>query len=161
MIESYLGKEVPGLFQGQGTMTELQKAMVEQHEEEALQAVTPPSKRFQGWRGAKGPQASNNSGFHATGHRLLLVSTEVETVTAGGIVLAQKTVDKERTANVYATIVEVGYDAWSDKSTDYAGVGDKVLVGQYAGKFHVSPIDGKEYRFLSDLDVITPVSEAR
>lgn len=126
---------------------------------EYLAAQTNPNLRAQGWRGRKGPQVLNTSGFHATGHRLLLCSTEVETVTAGGIVLAQKTVDKERTANVYATIVEVGYDAWADKSTDYAGVGDKVLVGQYAGKFHISPLDGKEYRFLSDLDVITPVSD--
>jgi co-chaperonin GroES (HSP10) len=143
-------------------LTEFDRAVAQLQEEEAVLAVSklPPELRKQGWRGLKGPMPSNGSGFHATGHRLLLVSTEVETVSAGGIVLAQKTVDKERSANVFATIVEVGYDAWSDKTTDYAGVGDKVLVGQYAGKFHVSPLDGKEYRFLSDLDVITPVSES-
>lgn len=110
-----------------------------------------------GFRGFKGPNPCNKSGFRATGHRVLLVSEVIETVTAGGIVLAQKTLDKERTANTIATVVEIGHDAWSDKSTDYCDVGDKVLVGQYSGKFEVSKTDGKEYRFVNDLDIITPI----
>ena len=81
----------------------------------------------------------------------------VEEVTAGGIILQRKTVDAEKNLAVWATVVEIGHDCWADKSTDYCEVGDKVLVGQYAGKFHVSPEDGKEYRFLNDLDVITPL----
>lgn len=115
--------------------------------------------RQQGWRASKGPQTANTSGFRATGHRLLLISGEVETVTAGGIVLAQKTIDKERSANVYATVVEIGYDAWSDKSTDFCDVGDRVLIGQYTGKFETSKRDGKEYRFVTDLDIISTVEE--
>lgn len=118
-----------------------------------------PSLRPAGWRAAKGPQAENTSGFRATGHRLLLVSEAVEETTAGGIVLAKATIDKERSANVYATVVEIGHDAWADKSTDYCGIGDKVLIGQYTGKFEVSPRDGKEYRFVTDLDIISTVEE--
>ena len=56
-----------------------------------------------------------------------------------------------------ATVVEIGQDCWFDKSTDYCAVGDKVLVGQYTGKFHKSLLDGKEYRFVNDTDIITPV----
>lgn len=116
-----------------------------------------PAKGERGWRAAKGPQASNTSGFRATGHRLLLVSEAIEEVTTGGIVLAKATVEKERSANVYATVVEIGHDAWSDKSTDYCDVGDKVLIGQYTGKFEVSQRDGREYRFVTDLDIISTV----
>jgi co-chaperonin GroES (HSP10) len=120
---------------------------------------TPVIDRTQGWRAAKGPQTANTSGFRATGHRLLLVSSEIETVTAGGIVLAQKTIDKERSSNVYATVVEIGHDAWADKSADYCDVGDRVLIGQYTGKFETSKRDGKEYRFVTDLDIISTVED--
>lgn len=113
--------------------------------------------RTTGWRGDKGPQAANESGFRATGHRVLLLSEPIEEVTSGGIVLAKKTVDKERSANMFATVIEVGHDAWADKSTDYCTVGDRVLIGQYVGKMQISEKDGKEYRFVSDLDIITPV----
>ena len=53
----------------------------------------------------------------------------------------------------------MGYDCYTDKTTDYCDVGDRVLVGKYAGKFEVSPINGKRYRVLNDLDVIAVLSE--
>ena len=110
-----------------------------------------------GWRASKGPQPANLSGFAATGHRLLLLPDNVEETTASGIVLPTKAVQAEKNTAVWATVIEIGHDAWSDKSTDYCDVGDRVLVGQYAGKFHVSPLDNKEYRFINDLDIITPL----
>ncbi len=110
-----------------------------------------------GWRAAKGPQADNKSGFRATGHRVLLSVVEVEKTSAGGIVLVEKTVNAEEQIAVIATVIEIGHDAWRDKSTDYCEVGDRVLIGQYVGKFHTSPIDGKKYRFVSDLDIISPL----
>lgn len=121
--------------------------------------ATSTINRVQGWRGEKGPQAANTSGFRATGHRLLLKSEPVEEVTSGGLILARKTIDKERVTNVYATVIEIGHDAWSDKSTDFCAVGDKVLIGQYTGKFETSRKDGQEYRFVTDLDIISTVEE--
>lgn len=113
---------------------------------------------FSGWRTLKGPNPLNDSGFRATGHRLLLLGDPVEETTAGGIILQRKTVDAEKNIGVWATVVEIGPDCWCDKSADYCKVGDKVLVGQYSGKFHISPVDGKEYRFINDLDIITPLT---
>ena len=110
-----------------------------------------------GWRARKGPQASNKSGFRATGHRVLLLADPVEQRTSGGIILQQRTVDAEQNLAVWATVVEIGHDAWADKSTDYCDVGDRVLVGQYAGKFHTSERDGRTYRFINDLDIISPL----
>jgi co-chaperonin GroES (HSP10) len=110
-----------------------------------------------GWRAVKGPHPDNKSGFSATGHRVLLLGDPVEEVTEGGIILQKKTVDATMNLAVWATVVEIGHDCWCDQSTDYCQVGDRVLVGQYAGKFHDSPVDGKTYRFLQDLDVITPL----
>jgi co-chaperonin GroES (HSP10) len=111
-----------------------------------------------GWRTAnKGPNPDNKSGFRATGHRLLLITEEVEEFSAGGIALVAKTQIAEANRAQVCTVLEIGPDAWSDKSTDYCDVGDRVLIGQYVGKFHESPVDGKTYRFVSDLDVISPL----
>ena len=124
--------------------------------------TTEIAKYMPGWRAVKGPQAGNKSGFRATGHRVLLLGQQKEeyATSAGGIVMVQTTQDKEQQHQVWATVVEIGPDAWADKSTDFCAVGDKVLVGSYTGKFHESPVDGKTYRFVQDLDVITPLIES-
>lgn len=110
-----------------------------------------------GWRAKKGPNPENKSGFAATGHRLLLLPDPVETKTESGIILQAKTVNAEKNHAVWATVIEIGHDAWLDKSTDYCEVGDRVLIGQYTGIFRESPVDGKEYRFVNDLDIISPL----
>ena len=117
----------------------------------------PPMMRTSGWRASKGPQLANGSGFRATGHRVLLATEKVEEKSQGGIIFVPKTVEKEKNIAVKCQVVEIGPDCWLDKTTDYCDVGDWVLVGQYTGKFHVSEKDGKEYRFVSDLDIITPI----
>ena len=119
-------------------------------------------KYFPGWKTEKGPQASNKSGFRATGHRLLLLGQQKDDYakTDSGIILTAKTQDQEQQHQVWATVVEIGPVAWSDISTDFCAVGDKVLVGAYTGKFHESPVDGKTYRFIQDLDVISPLTDS-
>ena len=113
-----------------------------------------------GWKAVKGPNPENKSGFRATGHRLLLSTDVVEEVTASGIVLPAKAVQAEKNIAEVCTVVEIGHDCWSDKGTDYCQVGDRVLVGKFSGKFHRSELDGKEYRFVNDLDIITPLCAA-
>lgn len=125
------------------------------HQDDTL----PPLMRSTGWRGRKGPRVENGSGFRATGHRVLLATEKVEERSAGGIIFVAKTVEKEKNIAVKCRVVEIGPDCWLDKTTDYCDVGDWVLVGQYTGKFHMSEKDGKEYRFVSDLDIITPVED--
>lgn len=116
--------------------------------------------RVTGWRADKGPQETNKSGFRAVGHRVLMLTDTVEETTVSGIVLPKKAVKAEQDLSVVATVIEIGCDAWSDKSTDFCAVGDRVLIGQYTGKFHESPVDGKIYRFVNDLDIISPLDIA-
>lgn len=115
--------------------------------------------RGQGWRAKKGPVAENKSGFRASGHRVLLLGPQPIKKTDSGILLMEKTAQAEMNHSVVATVIEIGYDAWADKSTDFCAVGDKVLVGQYTGKFHDSAVDGKVYRFVQDLDIISTVED--
>lgn len=110
-----------------------------------------------GWRASKGPQDSNTSGFRAVGFRVLLSPDIVEEKSAGGIILAAKTVHAERQIAVIATVIEIGLDCWGDKLCDFCQVGDRVLIGQYVGKFNESPVDGKLYRFVMDTDIISPL----
>lgn len=122
--------------------------------------MTPLNQRPHGWRADKGYHADNPSGFHATGHRVLLLEDDVEEVTTGGIIIAAKTAAAEANRQVIATVIEIGHDAWADKSTDFCEPGDRVLIGEYVGKFHTSPLDGKRYRFVNDLDIISTITEA-
>ena len=126
----------------------------------ALGGIVPPAKGNHGWRADKGESQNNTSGFSATGHRVLLLGPQVETQTKSGIALVLKTAEAERSLSVRAVVVEIGHDAWSDKSTDYCEVGDTVLIGQYTGLFIKSEADGKEYRFLNDLDIIARITKA-
>lgn len=126
------------------------------------QAVPVPEITYghRGWRATKGPVPTNTSGFYATGHRVLLLGDQVEETTVGGIIIPRKTAEAEQNMSVWATVIEIGCDAWSDKSCDFCQVGDKVLVGKYTGMFCDSPVDKKTYRFINDLDIITPLKKA-
>lgn len=141
-----------------GKREEASKGMQEGFERaREQQASSAPAKLTDGWRAHKGPHIDNKSGFRATGHRVLLSPDIVEEVTASGIVLPTKAVNSERNMAVMATVLEIGLDCWRDKSCDFCQVGDRVLIGQYVGKFHESPVDKKLYRFVSDLDIISPI----
>lgn len=125
---------------------------------DAALKYVPPGYLQPGWRSMnKGPNRDNRSGFRATGHRILLITEEVEEFSAGGIALIEKTKVAEANRAQVCVVLEIGPDAWADKSTDYCELGDRVLIGQYVGKMHESPVDGKTYRFVSDLDIISPL----
>jgi len=121
------------------------------------QAQESVIKGYPGWRAHKGPHCDNTSGFRATGHRLLLLPDAAEVTSAGGIIMTAKVLAQDESKCVWATVLEIGPDAWSDKGTDFCDVGDRVLIGEYTGKFHTSPRDGVKYRFVNDLDIITPL----
>jgi co-chaperonin GroES (HSP10) len=132
--------------------------LVNKDQMQTIAVTNSPQYLEPGWRTSrKGPNLENKSGFRATGHRILLMTAPVEQFSAGGIALIDKTVIAEANRAVECIVLEIGPDAWSDKSTDYCEVGDRVLIGQYVGKFHESPVDGKTYRFVADLDIISPL----
>jgi co-chaperonin GroES (HSP10) len=98
----------------------------------------------------------NNSGWIATGHRVLIRVDQVERKTASGIIIADITADKEQLAQDSGFVVEIGPTAYSDQSAPWCKVGDYVKFGRYAGQL-VRPNetdDEKEYRVINDLDVV-------
>lgn len=103
----------------------------------------------------------NESGFKPLGHRVLVLPDSVETVTAGGIVLAREITGREEMAQVRGVVVEVGEGCWKDTSTsDWARAGESVVFGKYAGLMWEGS-DGKKYRILNDLDIVGLVTGAQ
>ena len=89
------------------------------------------------------------------GHRLLIKPKDVETKTAGGIVLAVDT-KAERTATQEGTVVQVGPNAFKLEAlggVSWVASGDEVIFARYAGKQVKDPETKEEYFVINDEDV--------
>lgn len=96
--------------------------------------------------------AVNTSGMQPVEYKILIAPEAIEEVSAGGIVLAGKTTEREAMAQVKGTLVAIGGNAFEDWKGDIPQVGDKVWFAKYAG-FNVKGSDGKDYRLCNDKDL--------
>ena len=88
------------------------------------------------------------------GHRVLVKVEEAETVTKGGIIVAQTIADKNTEANIFGTLVAVGETAWKDfGGRAWATVGDRVAIAKYGGFVIEDPDTKEKYRLLNDEDI--------
>lgn len=94
-----------------------------------------------------------------SGHRVLIKPEVVEEKTAGGIILAQTTKDRDQQATMRGTVAAVGVNAWKafDDGLPWAAVGDKVVFRKYAGE--VIKDNDIEYRVVNDEDILAVVKE--
>lgn len=94
-----------------------------------------------------------------SGHRVLLKPELVEEKTAGGIILAATTKDREQQATMRGIVVAVGVNAWKafDDGTPWALIGDTVVFRKYAGEKIEE--DGIEYRVVNDEDLLAVIRE--
>lgn len=94
-----------------------------------------------------------------SGHRVLILPEIVEEKTAGGIILAQTTKDRDQQATMRGTVAAVGVNAWKafDDGTPWAAVGDKVVFRKYAGE--VIKDGDIEYRVTNDDDILAVIKE--
>ena len=103
----------------------------------------------------------NKSGIHPIGDRVLIAPEEIEEKTASGIIVHTMTqADKEQLAQVFGKVIEIGPDAWPDKSASHKPVvvGDRVIFGKYAGMIFKG-LDGVEYRILRSDMIHSKVEE--
>ena len=88
------------------------------------------------------------------GHRVLVKVEEAETVTKGGIIVAQTIADKNTEANIFGTLVAVGETAWKDfGGRAWATIGDRVAIAKYGGFVIEDPDTKEKYRLLNDEDI--------
>jgi len=89
-------------------------------------------------------------------YRLKVKPDPVEEKTSGGIIITAQTKDREQTATVTGTVVNVGPSAF--EGNHVVSVGDRVLFAKYGGLIHRE--DGIEYRFMNDDDLVAIEREA-
>lgn len=93
----------------------------------------------------------NKSGLHPTGRTVLVLLQEVPT-SHGSIALHESTVEKDRLAQIHATLVEVGPLAWLKEPQARVETGSRVVIKRYAGEY-VTGVDGIKYRIINDTDI--------
>ena len=98
-----------------------------------------------------------------SGYKVLVALPKIEEKTAGGIIKAQSTVDREATAANVGFVLEVGPDAYKDKEKFPTGAwckqGDFVVIRSYSGTR--MSIDGEEFRMINDDSVEGVVEDPR
>lgn len=98
-----------------------------------------------------------------SGYKLLIALPTVEETFAGGIIKADVTRAKEEVATIIGVVLDVGPDAYADKSKFPSGPwckeGDFVIIRAYSGtRFRLY---GQEYRLINDDTVEGVVSDPR
>jgi chaperonin GroES len=94
----------------------------------------------------------NTSGLVPVEYKILIEPEEVELKSAGGIVLATATTEKEKMAQVRGKLIAVGGNAFEDWKEPIPKIGDNILYAKYAG-IVVKGKDGREWRLANDKDV--------
>lgn len=109
----------------------------------------------------------NTTGIQPTEYKVLIAPKSSETVTKGGIILIDQTVESEKYASVEGTIVAASPLAFtyaSQAEWDEAGAvkpraGDRVIYAKYAGVRVKSPKDEQEYLLINDKDLVATIEE--
>lgn len=101
-------------------------------------------------------QMRNESGIIPMDLRVLVKPDPVE-AKIGSIILPDSTKDTERYAQVKATLVAVGENAWEEAASRSGAFvkptpGDRVLIAKYGGVL-IKGKDGVEYRIMNDDDI--------
>lgn len=96
----------------------------------------------------------NPSGIIPLDVKVLVKPDPVEEKTAGGIILADTTKDKNKYAATRGTLIAAGPNAFKEWGPGAEpGVNERVLFAQYAGS-RFKGDDGEDYIVMNDEDVI-------
>ena len=102
-----------------------------------------------------------NPGFEPVEYNVLIAPEEVETKTAGGIILVDNTKETEQTAQVRGVLVAASplafnFDEWPENAPPRPKPGDHVIFAKYGGTI-IKGDDGRDYRMCKDKDVCAVV----
>jgi len=107
--------------------------------------------------------ATNTSGVRPLDNRVLVKPDPVEEVTKGGIILPGQHTEREAMAQIRATLVAAGVNAWAEAAATSEAFappepGARVLIAKYGGIL-IKGDDGEEYRIMNDVDVTAVLQE--
>lgn len=97
---------------------------------------------------------TNTSGITPVDVRVLVKPDPVEEKTAGGIIYADATKEKQKYAGTKATLIAAGPNAFLDWGEDHPPInpGARVHFAQYSGA-RIKGDDGEDYIILNDADL--------
>lgn len=96
---------------------------------------------------------TNTSGITPVDMRVLVKPDPVEEKTAGGIILADTTKEREKYAGTRATLIAAGPNAFKDWGEGSAiPAGSRVHYAQYSGA-RIKGEDGQDYVIMNDADL--------
>ena len=98
----------------------------------------------------------NESGLYPIGVRVVVLPDEVEEK-VGSIYMPDTVRDKERMAQVKATVVAMGGNAFDGIDGMRPDIGSRVYVGKYAGIHKVGK--DEKYQVVNDEDIIAVIKE--
>jgi co-chaperonin GroES (HSP10) len=97
------------------------------------------------------------------GNKIMVQMDKAEVVSKSGIILAAPGTLEARAemAQTQGTVIAVGDGAYSDQSSAWVKVGDRVMIAKYAGYLHTEGKDDniERYRLIHDLDVIAVLNQ--
>lgn len=104
----------------------------------------------------------NSSGINPLDMRVLVRPDPVEQRTAGGIIIPDSAREQKEHAQVKATLVAVGTNAWCEAKATRGFVapeaGARVMIAKYGGVL-VTGNDGADYRIMNDADITAVLEE--
>ena len=102
--------------------------------------------------------AINASGMQPVEYKILIAPEDIsetderiKSARAAGIVMVDKTTDREAMAQVKGTLVAIGGNAFEDWAGIVPQIGDVIWFAKYAG-YVIKGRDGKDYRLANDKD---------
>ncbi len=102
----------------------------------------------------------NTSGLEPRGVAVLIEPYEPQ-ARGGVIIIPEHLKGKMGAAELRATVIAVGPEAWHDESQPRAWPGDKVMVTKFAGMMVMGTLDGKQYRLVNDRDIFCAITAER
>ena len=101
----------------------------------------------------------NTSGLQPVEYRVLVLLDDTEEITSGGLYIPETVRDQRQMAQVKATLIAVGGNAFNDWQSPLPKVGDRVYCAKYAG-LQVHGADGvRNYKLCSDKDICAVITE--
>jgi co-chaperonin GroES (HSP10) len=105
-----------------------------------------------------------NPGLRPVEYNVIIAPEVVETVTKGGIIIADITKDADQLAQVRGLLVDVSplafnFDTWPDSAAEMRPkAGDHVLFAKYAAGIEFKGDDGRTYKLVSDKSIAAVIT---
>lgn len=100
----------------------------------------------------------NHSGIQPVELKVLVLPDTIEEK-VGSLYMPETVRDKESRAQVKATLIACGGNAFDDWKPPIPVPGDRVYMGKYAGIKDITGNDGKIYNLIRDNDILALISE--